>query len=36
MSELYPFMVPADDLRAHFVARKHGDLAQELEVRAYE
>ena len=34
MNESYPFVVPSDDLRAHLVARKHGDLAQELEVRA--
>ena len=34
MNESYPFMVPADDLRAHFVACKHRNLAQELEMRA--
>ena len=35
MREWYPFVVPADDLRAHLIARKHGDLAQELEVRSW-
>jgi hypothetical protein len=27
-----PFGVPADDLRANFVPRKHGDLADKVEV----
>ena len=29
---LYLFVVPPEHMRAHLVARKHGDIAQKLEV----